>query len=208
MLFKHIATFATFALGAISAIAVPTVNTNTAELVKRDQPQSIPQIFAGATTSLTPLTQELQGLGPNDLTEARISPIVGSITVILDEVIADVKLLVGQEAAIVLATVDGTAIVALHDLAIIVSELVHLILTAIGVVLSLLSAHPIAAGAAIRALLFQVGQLVGTVVITVIQVVGVLLPGLQAAIVVLLGDVQLIIIQLGLTLLGGLLGIL
>ena len=62
MLFKHIATFATFALGAISAIAAPTANANTAELVKRDQPQSIPQIFAGATTSLTPLTQELRKL--------------------------------------------------------------------------------------------------------------------------------------------------
>jgi hypothetical protein len=68
---------------------------------------------------------DVEGLGPNDLTVAKISPILGTITAVLNEVVADVKLLAGQEAAIVLATVDATAIVALHDLAIIVSELVH-----------------------------------------------------------------------------------
>ena len=66
-----------------------------------------------------------EGLGASDLTTAKISPIVADITVILNEVVTDLKVLIGQEAAIVLATVDKTALVTLHDLAIIVSELVH-----------------------------------------------------------------------------------
>ncbi|KAI0339266.1 hypothetical protein BDW22DRAFT_1347820 [Trametopsis cervina] len=208
MLFRSIATFATFALSAVSVIAAPAPEANGAALVKKATPASIPQIFADATTSLTPQTQALQALGPNDLTVEKISPILGAITVILNEVVTDVKVLVGQEAAIVLATVDKTAIVALHDLAIIVSELVHLVLTALGAVLALLSAHPVAVALQIHSLLFQVGQLVGTVVVTVVQVAGVLLPGLQLAINVLLGDLTFIITQLGLTILGGLLGIL
>jgi hypothetical protein len=208
LFFKSIAVFATVALSAVSVFAAPTAEADSTALVKKAQPSSIPQIFAGATTSLAAPTKQLQGLGPNDLTVAKISPIVGTITVILTEVIADVKLLVGQEAAIVLATVDATAIIALHDLAIIISELVHLVLTALGVVVSLLLAHPFAAAFEIHSLLFQVGQLVGTLVITVIQVAGVLLPGLDLAVNVLLGDLGFIITQLGLTLLGGLLGIL
>ncbi|KAI0691196.1 hypothetical protein BC835DRAFT_1417311 [Cytidiella melzeri] len=208
MLFRSIATLATFALSVVSVIAAPAANADAAALVKKADPQSIPEIFAGATTSLTPLTEQLQGLGPDDLTVDKISPILGSITVILDEVVTNVKLLVGKEASIVLLTVDGTVIVLAHDLAVIVSELVHLVLTALGAVLSLLSAHPVAAGAEIHSLLFQVGQLVGTVVITVIQVAGVLLPGLSAAITVLLGDLGFLITELGLTLLGGLLGLL
>jgi hypothetical protein len=102
----------------------------------------------------------------------------------------------------------------------------QLVLTALAAVVSLLLAHPFAAAIEIHKLLFEVGyvrlfydsenclcryfdrQLVGTVVITVVQVAGVLLPGLDLAINVLLGDLGFIITQLSLTILGGLLGIL
>ncbi|KAI0695250.1 hypothetical protein BC835DRAFT_964840 [Cytidiella melzeri] len=157
MLFKSIATFATFALSVVSVIAAPAANVDNAVLVKKAQPQSIPQIFAGATTSLTPLTQQLQGLTASDLSVDAITPIVGSITVILNEVVTDVSLLVGQEASIVLATVDATALVTVHDLSVIVSELVHLVLTALGTVTSILLAHPFTAAAEIHSLLFEVG---------------------------------------------------
>lgn len=208
MLFKSISTFAIFALGAVSVFAAPSANPAAeAGLTKRDNPASVPQIFADATTNLTPLTAQLQGLTPDQLTTDHISPITGAIGIILNEVITDLGFLVGEEASIVLLTVDKTALVTLHDLAIIVSELVHLVFAALSAVLALLSAHPLVAVVAIKALLFTVGQLVGTIVVTVIQVAGVLLPGLSLAITVLLLDLTGIITQLGLTILAGLLGI-
>lgn len=60
MLFKSIAIFATFALSAVSVFAAPAGDATTGALVKKAQPQSLPQIFAGATQSLTPLTQQLR----------------------------------------------------------------------------------------------------------------------------------------------------
>lgn len=60
MLFKSIATFATFALSAVSVFAAPSAQPETAVVAKRDTPASIPQIFASATTSLTPLTGQLR----------------------------------------------------------------------------------------------------------------------------------------------------
>ena len=60
MLFSTIATFATFALSAVSVFAAPTGETETSALAKKAQPQSLSQIFAGATQSLTPLTQQLR----------------------------------------------------------------------------------------------------------------------------------------------------
>ena len=121
MLFKTIATFATFALSAVSVLAVHTGQTEASALVKKAQPQSLPQIFAGATQSLTPLTQQLraylippvsyfadtlmytEGLGPNDLTTAKVTPIVNNIKTVLNGVVTDVKALQGQPASVVLA---------------------------------------------------------------------------------------------------------
>lgn len=60
MLFRSIATFATFALSAVSVIAAPAAEVNGVALVKKATPASIPQIFADATTSLTPQTQALR----------------------------------------------------------------------------------------------------------------------------------------------------
>ena len=59
MLFKSIATLATFALGAVSVFAAPAAEPEAALVKKQSTPASIPQIFADATTQLTPLTQQL-----------------------------------------------------------------------------------------------------------------------------------------------------
>jgi hypothetical protein len=60
LFFKSIAVFATFALSAAFALAAPATEADTTALVKKAQPSSIPQIFSGATASLTPLTQQLR----------------------------------------------------------------------------------------------------------------------------------------------------
>ncbi len=133
MLFKSIATFATFALSAVSVFAAPTGDAEAGALVKKAQPQSLPQIFAGATQSLTPLTQQLrtycasafhhkktltdhslssEGLGPNDLTTAKVTPIVNNIKTVLNGIITDVKGLQGQPSSVVLANNGVTANVA------------------------------------------------------------------------------------------------
>ncbi|KAI0821074.1 hypothetical protein BC629DRAFT_422126 [Irpex lacteus] len=163
MLFKSIATFATFALSAVSVFAAPTGDAEAGALVKKAQPQSLPQIFAGATQSLTPLTQQLQGLGPNDLTTAKVTPIVNSIKTVLNGIITDVNGLKGQPSSVVLANngvtanVAPNAIVTVGAVASIIAQVVRLVLTALGAVLSLLTAHPIAAAIEIHALLVEVG---------------------------------------------------
>jgi hypothetical protein len=60
LFFKSVAVFATVAFSAISAFAAPTAEADTTALVKKAQPSSIPQIFAGATTSLQAPTKELR----------------------------------------------------------------------------------------------------------------------------------------------------
>lgn len=59
------------------------------------------------------------------MTTAAVSPITNEITSVLNGVITDVQLLLGESASVILATVDGTAVLTVSELSIIVSELVH-----------------------------------------------------------------------------------
>ena len=54
-----------------------------------------------------------------------VSPITTEITSVVNGVITDLELLIGEPAEVILATVDGTAVLTVSELAIIVSELVH-----------------------------------------------------------------------------------
>lgn len=214
MLFKPFAIFATFALSAISTFAAPVADAEAGALVKKDTPKSLSQIFADATTSLTPLTQQLQGLGPKDLTTAKVTPIVNNIKNVLNDVVSDVKALSGQPSTLVLANhgitpnVGENAIVSVGAIAAIIAKLIRLVLTALAAVRGLLFINPILAAFEIQALLVEVGQLLGTVIFTVTSVLGFLLPGLGFLLGGLLGDLGFIISELGLGLLGGILGIL
>ncbi|KAI0821061.1 hypothetical protein BC629DRAFT_1434990 [Irpex lacteus] len=212
--FKTIATFATFALSAVSVFAAPAGDAETGALVKKAQLQSLPQIFAGATQSLTPLTQQLQGLGHNDLTTAKVTPIVNNIKTVLNGVVTNVKGLQGQPSSVVL---DNNGVspnfpfhgpISIGAVAAIIAELLRIVLTALAAVVAILTAHPIAAAIEIHVLLVEVGQLLGTVVFTVTSILGFLLPGLGLLLGGLLGDLGFIIADLGLSLLGGILGIL
>ncbi|KAI0773418.1 hypothetical protein BC629DRAFT_1441627 [Irpex lacteus] len=214
MLFKPFAIFATFALSAISIFAAPVAEADTTALVKKAQPKSLTQIFADATTSLTPITQQLQGMKANDLTTAKVTPIVNNIKTVLNGVVSDVKSLSGQPSSVVLnnngvtANVGTNAIVSVGAIAAIIAKLIRLVLTALAAVRAVLFANPFLAVLEINALLVEVGQLLGTVVFTVTSVLGFLLPGLGLLLGGLLGDLGFIISDLGLGLLGGLLGIL
>ena len=68
--------------------------------------------------------------------------------------------------------------------------------------------RPMSPHRASRLTSFDHSQLVGTLVQTIVEVVGILLPTLEATIAGLLGDLTWIIQDLVLTILGGLLGIL
>ncbi|KAI0758266.1 hypothetical protein BC629DRAFT_1444243 [Irpex lacteus] len=214
MLFKPFAIFATFALSAISTIAAPVAEAETAALVKKAPAKSLSQIFADATTSLTPLTQQLQGLKANDLTSAKVTPIVNNIKTVLNGVVTDVKGLSGQPSSLVLANngvsanLKSDALVPIGTIAAIIAKLIRLVLTALAAVRGILFLNPFLAVFEINALLVEVGQLLGTVVFTVTSVLGFLLPGLGLLLGGLLGDLGFIIGDLGLGLLGGLLGIL
>lgn len=59
------------------------------------------------------------------MTTATVTPISNQITSVLNGVITDVELLLGEPVDVILATIDGTAILTVSELAIIVSELVH-----------------------------------------------------------------------------------
>ncbi|KAI0091951.1 hypothetical protein BDY19DRAFT_569740 [Irpex rosettiformis] len=214
MLFKPFAIFATFALSAISTLAAPAVDTEPATLVKKATPKSLSQIFADATTSLTPLTQQLQGLGAKDMTMAKVNPIVNNIKTVLNGVVSDVQSLSGQPSTVILANhgvtpnVGQNAIVSVGAIAPIIAKLIRLVLTALAAVRGILFLNPILAAFEIQALLIEVGQLLGTVLFTVTSVLGFLLPGLGLLLGGLLGDLGFIIGELGLGLLGGILGIL
>ncbi|KAI0338355.1 hypothetical protein BDW22DRAFT_707313 [Trametopsis cervina] len=199
MLFKPFALFATLALGVVSAIAIPTASDNAVE--KRAKPAGIAKIFADATTALTPHTQQLQALTSSQLTTSTVQPIANNIMSTLNTAVSQTQALLGQPISVVLATVDGTAVLTVTEVSVIVSELVHLILGAIAVLLKFPFFE-------IQFLLVNIGQLVGTLVNTVILVTDGLLFGLQVAIAGLLTDVEFVITDLGLTILGGLLGLL
>ncbi|KAI0090633.1 hypothetical protein BDY19DRAFT_724152 [Irpex rosettiformis] len=226
MLFKIIPTFATFAFCSVAIIAAPTGDAQASSLMKKATPQGLPQIFGDATQSMIPLTQQLQSLGPNDMTTEKVTPIVNNMKTVLNGVITNVKGLQGQPASVVFARSEASpssttgsapsgASSPVEAVVAIISQLLrvsyihsHIQTDALGAVLAILTSNPSAASADVHQLLVEVGQLLETVISTVVSVLGSLLPGIGPLLGSLLSDLGSIITNLGLTLLGQILGLL
>ncbi|KAF9233578.1 hypothetical protein BU15DRAFT_79981 [Melanogaster broomeanus] len=125
--------------------AVKTVVSDAAEGVEskistlgaRDDSPSVAVIFTNIQTEITPYTEQLNCLVPENATLAIITPIVSQIKGSLLNALPQLQALVGQELSVILASVEGDVTLTVSELAEIVGSVLLLIFTALGAVIQI-----------------------------------------------------------------------
>lgn len=140
MFFKSLAVVATLAFGAISSVVAAPLTAESNNILARCGCDGAAGIVTDVTASVAVYTQKLSEDGASHwlhfsdgfvgaLTAAEctidvLTPIVADIKGVIAEATVKVNALVGQEKAIVMATVDGTAEITVAALAQLVAALV------------------------------------------------------------------------------------
>ena len=138
--FKSFAVAAALALGvATSAYAAPMEGVN---VLARCGCSSVATIIDDVTIAVTPVVEEFREcsnlqdtptftdwyfadyITSSNCTVEALTPLVVDIKTIISGAIVEVNKLVGQPVEIILATVDGTAQITVHELAVLVANLI------------------------------------------------------------------------------------
>ncbi|GJE93628.1 hypothetical protein PsYK624_097880 [Phanerochaete sordida] len=199
--FKSLAVFSALAFGAMTAAAAPLENGNS--ILARCGCSSAAGILTTLTDDLSVPVGELKYITASNCTLDVLRPIMGEITTTISASIVEVQGLIGQPAEVILATVDGTAQIAISDLAQLVADLLILVFGAIGVVLNIGGG----ALAAVLPLLVVVGDVLGCFVALLLNVVGGVAGGLTVAVLGLIGSIVQIILRLNVSVLISVIGI-
>ncbi|KIJ15798.1 hypothetical protein PAXINDRAFT_155375 [Paxillus involutus ATCC 200175] len=115
--------------------AVQSIESKVTSLNTREDSPSVAVIFSNVITEITPYTEQLTYLVPENATVAIITPIVASIKCSIVAAIPQLQALVGQEVSIILAPVEGDVTLTVTELAKIIGSVLCLIFTALGAVL-------------------------------------------------------------------------
>ncbi|KIJ64021.1 hypothetical protein HYDPIDRAFT_168121 [Hydnomerulius pinastri MD-312] len=180
--------------------AVKAIESKVETLGARATTPSVAVVFSTVMTEITPYTEQLTYIVPQNATVAIITPIVASIKGSLTAAIPKLQALVGQELSVILAPVEGEVTLTVAALAKIVATALCLIFTAIGAVLKIVVAD-------VSVEVLPILADLGCTVTALLQVVVPLVGGLVAALLPLLAPVVGIISTLGLTDLSSLLGL-
>ncbi|KAJ3484278.1 hypothetical protein NLI96_g5738 [Meripilus lineatus] len=172
--FKSLAFAAAVAFGIFTtAYAAPTVGS---ELVSRCDSgcRSVPVILAEVQAQITPLALELKYLTKANATVEVITPICSEMKEIFAGAIVEVNLLIGASVSVILA---GCTVAELSAL---IGGILCLVFGVIGHVLAIVD---VALYVVVCALLTAVAEVLGSLILVVINLCGGLLVGLVLAIV-------------------------
>ncbi|KAA1477850.1 hypothetical protein DENSPDRAFT_741377, partial [Dentipellis sp. KUC8613] len=141
---------------------------------------------------LEPVVYELSCLKPANATKEVISPLVSEITVIIHDSVTLLNGLVGRPVEEILVAVDGTAQIAVGDLAALVGGILNLLFSACGGLIGLVGIDV----ALVISLLAPIGSAIGLLLEIVLKLVGDVLGDIVGAILALIGDIVPIILKL------------
>ncbi|KAI0634916.1 hypothetical protein C8Q77DRAFT_1072289 [Trametes polyzona] len=194
------------AAGELSAVNAALPVVDTVALVPRadDAKLSLASILTDAQTQLVPFTQQLKFATKQNATAEHLSAPVDGIKNVLTTTATRIHGLGGHPIEIILASLDGTLILTVHEVARILAAVLILVFDAVGAVLALLGGG---IAPAVFLLLVGVGEVVATLLQAVLAIVGVVLVDLVVVLVPLLGTVIHVIRALGVALLLTLLGL-
>ncbi|KAG1736682.1 uncharacterized protein EDB91DRAFT_1083344 [Suillus paluster] len=161
---------------------------------------SVAVVFTTVFTQIQPLTDQLNYLTPDNATVAAISPVVAQIKTQLTGAVSQLQALVGQDSSVIIASVDGTVPLTVAALATLIADVLTLLFTALGAVLSMVT------GDVHTEILTLLTDLCG-VVTSILHIVATLVPGIVVSLLPLLSPVLSIISSLGLRGLLSLLGL-
>ncbi|KAG9313682.1 hypothetical protein JVU11DRAFT_6028 [Chiua virens] len=186
-----------------SVLLTAAVSVFASPVVERQTPQSAAVVLTSLTNTVTPLANRLLYATTANATQATLTPIIGDISTAVTGAVTSLNLLVGQPVDIILASVDGTTILAASDIATLLSVVVNLVFTASSAVLLVVDIT-------IYSVIYSLLSSLGGVVFSLISILLSLVVGLLSPLLILIAPVLSIISSLGLTtllseLLGGLL---
>ncbi|KAG8221640.1 hypothetical protein J3R82DRAFT_1919 [Butyriboletus roseoflavus] len=138
-----------------SVLFTAAVAVFASPVVERQAPQSVAVVLSGLSDTVTPLANQLLYANAQNATQETLTPIIGDISTALTGAVSSLNLLVGQPTEVIMASVDGTTILAASDIATLLSVIVNLIFTAISAVLLVVD---VAIYSIIYALLAALGQ--------------------------------------------------
>ncbi|PIL27155.1 hypothetical protein GSI_10296 [Ganoderma sinense ZZ0214-1] len=160
---------------------------------RRDTPKSVAVILTGVQAQLEPITASLTFITTANATVEAVTGPANEIISILGGAVVDLKALVGLDASVILASVDGTVAVTVDVLAGLLAHVIVSVFFSLGAVVHIAGS---AIDGALFTLLATVGAAVGTVVALVFQLVVGLLVGLDVAVVGLIKAVVPVIVDL------------
>ncbi|KAI0666427.1 hypothetical protein C8Q78DRAFT_1059477 [Trametes maxima] len=161
-------------------------------------------IFQQAQAKIAPAAAQIKAVNKQNATVAAISGPANTIKAALTDAATQIHGLAGEPVEVILVAVEGTALLAVHEVAALLAAVIITVFEALGAVLTLLGG---AVEPALFELLVAVGALVGTVLAAVLAIVGAVLVDLIVVLVPLLGAVIPFILHLNIALLISLLGL-
>ncbi|KAN0082748.1 hypothetical protein V8E55_008543 [Tylopilus felleus] len=94
-------------------------------VVQRQAPQSVAVVLTDLTNTVTPLANQLLYATSENATQATLTPIIGDINTAVTGAVSNLNLLVGQPIDVILASVDGTTVLAASDIAALLATVVN-----------------------------------------------------------------------------------
>ncbi|KAF8549524.1 hypothetical protein OG21DRAFT_1555082 [Imleria badia] len=118
-----------------SVLFTAAVGVFAGPVVERQALQSVAVVLTDLTSTVTPLANQLLYATADNATQEILTPIIGDISTAVTGAVSSLNLLVGLPVDVILASVDGTTILAASDIATILATVVNLIFTATNAVL-------------------------------------------------------------------------
>ncbi|EKM51746.1 uncharacterized protein PHACADRAFT_262062 [Phanerochaete carnosa HHB-10118-sp] len=193
LFFKSLAVLSALAFGAISSLAAPAPVTETG-LVARCSCDSLPTIIATLKDDISVSVAAIAAITADNCTVAAITPIVADIKAHVNVAITAVVALSGQPIDVIIgADIDVNAFAA------IVADLLVFIFVSVGACLKVCVS--VGVSASIMPLLCGLGEVVGALIVAILNVCAGIYVGLGVAIYGLIGVCVSVIIQLNISVL-------
>ncbi|TFY68095.1 hypothetical protein EVG20_g3694 [Dentipellis fragilis] len=170
------------------AVNVPTVPA----IQTRADGVPVASVLTDLTSKLEPVVAELNFIVAGNATEQALGPIVNDVKSVVQDAVNALNILVGQPVDALLKTVDGTAQIAVGDLAKLVAGILTLVFTALGRILGLVGVDV----ALVIKIVSPLVEVIGALLSIVLKLVGGVLGDLVGTVVGLIGTVVPVILQI------------
>ncbi|KAA1477928.1 hypothetical protein DENSPDRAFT_845106 [Dentipellis sp. KUC8613] len=210
--FTKIVSFAALAFGAFVSAApvapatvpeVHAVNVPAVPALQTRDGVSVASVLTDLTSKLEPVVAELNFIVAGNATEQALGPIVNDVKSTVQDAVNALNVLVGQPVDALLKTVDGTAQIAVGDLAKLVAGILTLVFTALGRILGLVGVDV----ALVIKIVSPLVEVIGALLSIVLKLVGSVLGDLVGAVVGLIGAIVPVILQINVAAIISILGL-